>query len=116
MSDGVVLRKDVPPEIPADVDGPEVERACGVVGLPITVAWSDVDRTYDLDDRYDRVRAYELVLAEGTADDVRRFIRIDDLIELWDDLWLPRAVESAWAYWLREQRGAGVRRRHRGSV
>ena len=40
------------------------------------------------------------MLREGTADDVRRFIDIDVLIDLWDELILPPAVSQAWISWL----------------
>ena len=116
MSDDVVLRRDVPPEIPEDVDDPAVQKASGVLTLPLSVAWSNVDRLYDLNDRYDRLRVYEQVLAEGTAHDVRTFIRVDELIELWDDLWLPRAVELAWTAWLWEHRGVRVPARHQDNL
>ncbi|WP_164710075.1 hypothetical protein [Euzebya pacifica] len=112
MSDGPVLRKDVSPEIPEDVDDARLGKASGILTLPLSVAWSDVDRRYDLDDRYDRARVYEQVLAEGTAEDVRRFIHVDDVIDLWDDLWLPAAVELAWARWLLQHRGVTLAVRH----
>ena len=64
-------------------------------------------RRYDLADRRDRARVYEQVLREGTEDDVRRYIVVDDLIDLWDDLVLPRTVSQRWAAWLLEHRGVG---------
>jgi hypothetical protein len=42
---------------------------------------------------------YEQVLREGNADDIRRFIDLDELIALWDDLVLPPYVRRAWAAW-----------------
>ena len=41
---------------------------------------------YNLSDRRDRISAYEQVLTEGTADDVRYFIDVDELVDLWDGL------------------------------
>lgn len=105
MGRGVVWRRDLPPEIPEDVDAPGVDKARGVVTLPQRVNWSEANPTYNLDDRRDRARVYEQVLAEGTVEDVRWFINVDDLIEMWDDLMLPRAVSRAWAQWLRTHRG-----------
>jgi hypothetical protein len=58
--------------------------------------------------RQDRVLVYEHVLAEGTDDDVRRFVDIDDLVELWPDLVLPHHVRRAWADWLLKRRGIAV--------
>ncbi|MEX1176867.1 MAG: hypothetical protein WEB09_00265 [Nitriliruptor sp.] len=44
----------------------------------------------------DRIRVYELVLRDGTPDDVRRYIDPTLLIEVFDDLNLPSAVRDAW--------------------
>lgn len=104
----VVLRGDVPPQIPADVDAPAVRKASGVVTLPRRVNWSRVDPTYDLGDRRQRARVYEQVLREGTAEDVRYFIDVDELIDLWDELVLPPAVSQAWIQWLAEHRQVRV--------
>lgn len=93
-----------PVAIPDDVDAVGVVKARGVIELPLRVRWSGPQRHYDLDDRRDRALVYEQVLAEGTDEDVRRLIDVDQLIELWPDLVLPRHVRAAWALWLREQR------------
>lgn len=37
-----------------------------------------------LSDPRDRARVYEQVLREGNEDDVRWFIRVDELMDLWD--------------------------------
>ena len=108
MSETSGLRGDVPPEIPDDVDDPGVSKAHGVVTLPRRVNWSRTDPTYDLSDRRQRARVYEQVLREGAADDVRLFIDIDQLIDLWDELVLPPAVSSAWARWLSVHRNVRV--------
>jgi hypothetical protein len=59
-----------------------------------------------LDERADRARVYEQVLREGTADDVRYFVRADDLIAQWDGLVLPPEVREAWAGWIASPRRA----------
>jgi hypothetical protein len=92
MTQAPVLRRDLPPEIPDDVDDPTVEKARGVVTLPRWIDWSSDDPTYDLSDRWQQIRVYEQVLREGTADDVRYFIDVDVLLDLWDELILPPAV------------------------
>jgi hypothetical protein len=48
---------------------------------------------------------YEIVLTEGTEDDVRRFIDVDKLVALWSRLYLSPWVRRAWEAWLREHRG-----------
>lgn len=86
-----------PPAIPDDIADPSIEKATGVVELPLRVQWSG-RRRYDLSDRQDRARVYELVLREGTEEDVRRFVRLDELEELWDDILLPPHVRAAWEH------------------
>lgn len=108
MTQAPVLRRDLPPEIPDDVDDPTVEKASGVVVLPRRVDWSSPDPTYDLSDGWQRIRVYEQVLREGTADDVRHFIDVDVLLDLWDELILPPAVSRAWIAWLAEHRQVTV--------
>ena len=39
------------------------------------------------------------VLREGNDDDVRWFVRVDEVIDLWDELVLPCHVRQAWAKW-----------------
>jgi hypothetical protein len=103
-----VLRGALPPEIPDDVDDPAVDKARGVVTLPRRVNWSRIDPTYDLSDRRHRARVYEQVLREGSAEDVRHFIDIDELIDVWDELVLPPAVSRAWIDWLARHRNVIV--------
>jgi hypothetical protein len=78
-----------PVAIPEDVDDPSVLKASGVVELPFHVRWGDPSITYDLGQRADRNRVYEQVLREGTEDDVRFYIDVDELVALFDELVLP---------------------------
>jgi hypothetical protein len=97
-----------PVAIPDDIDAPGIIKACGVVELPANVYWSGPQRTFDLDERHDRALAYEHVLTEGTEADVRRFIEVDQLVDLWPQLILPLHVRRAWSAWLNERRGIAV--------
>lgn len=97
-----------PVAIPDDVDAPGVAKAAGLVELPMRVRWSGPPRHYDLADRNDRARVYEQVLSEGTDDDVRFYIDVDELVTLWPDLVLPHHVRLAWARWLADRRGVTV--------
>jgi hypothetical protein len=97
-----------PVAIADDVDAPGVVKATGVIELPPRVRWTGTPRRYDLADRNDRARVYEQVLAEGTDEDVRFYVVIDDLIDLWPDLVLPQHVCQAWARWLAARRGVTV--------
>lgn len=96
------------PAVPDDLDVADVEKVTGVVELPLHIRWSGPDRRYDLADRQQRARVYEQVLREGNEDDVRRFIQVDELIDLWDELVLPRNVRHAWADWLERHRGVSL--------
>jgi hypothetical protein len=71
--------------VPADIDDSRLEKASGVVELPQRVSWSGPPIQWDLADRRQRAGVYEIVLSEGTDDDVRRFIEVDQLLDLWDD-------------------------------
>jgi hypothetical protein len=93
-----------PVSVPEDVDAPDLPKASGVVELPFHVRWTEPQMRYDLGSRADRLRVYEQVLREGTEADVRFFIRVDDLLAMWDELVLPAAVRRAWALWFRVHR------------
>ena len=94
-----------PVAIPNDIDNPDVKKPRGLVRLPVNVRWSSPDRAYDLRQKPDLISVYEQILQEGTENDVRRFIEVDRLIELWNELVLPDHVRTAWASWLSEHRG-----------
>jgi len=96
------------PAVPDDLDVADVEKVTGVVELPLHIRWSGPARRYDLADRQQRARVYEQVLREGIEDDVRRFIQADELIDMWDELVLPRNVRYAWADWLGRHRGVSL--------
>lgn len=93
-----------PVAVPDDVDSKDLVKASGVVELPQHVRWSEPRMRYDLRIRADRIRVYEQVLREGTEDDVRFFVDVDQLRELWDELVLPPSVRRAWASWFKSHR------------
>ena len=97
-----------PVSTPADVNDPRLVKASGVIVLPRHVAWSGPRKQWNLDDRRQRSQVYEIVLTEGTDDDVRWFVDVDELIALWDDLWLSPHVRRAWAEHLRLVRGVDL--------
>jgi transcriptional regulator with XRE-family HTH domain len=75
----------------------DVSRALATVELPLHLNWSALGRVFDLRSRADRARAYEIVLQEGTPADILAYVDGALLVDLWEDLVLPRAVRSAWA-------------------
>ena len=75
----------------------DVALALAVVELPLHLNWSAPGRAFDLRSRADRARVYEVVLQEGRPSDILAYIDGALLVDLWDDLVLPRAVRSTWA-------------------
>ncbi len=66
------------------------------VVLPLHLYWSGPSREYDLGDRRDRARVYEIVLREGARDDLMTYVDGALLVDIWDDLVLPRRLREAW--------------------
>jgi hypothetical protein len=56
---------------------------------PRSVRWDlgDPDRRRDL---------YEIVLVQGTLEDIRRLVNRAELVCLWDAMYLPSWVRAAW--------------------
>jgi len=74
-----------------------IECALAAVRLPLALNWSQPDRVFRLTDRGDRARVYELVLREGGPQDVLDYIDGALLVDLWNELVLPRHVRAAWS-------------------
>ena len=71
-------------------------QALAVVELPLHLNWSAPGRVFDLRARADRARVCEIVLQEGTPTDILAYIDGALLVDLWEDLVLPRTIRSAW--------------------
>jgi hypothetical protein len=70
-----------------------------IVGLPARLFWSGPDPRavrWNLSDPSRRRDLYEIVLVEGTLDDVRALVNGQELVRLWDQMFLPRWVRAAW--------------------
>lgn len=74
----------------------DVADALATVVLPDHLDWSGAPRAYHLVDRRDRARVYEIVLREGTDADLLTYVDGVLLVEIWDDLILPRPLRAAW--------------------
>ena len=70
----------------------------GVVELPHRLVWLPADdRRFDLDDPFDRLRVYEIVLREAVqVDELTTWLDGRTLRRLWPDLYLPQGVRRAW--------------------
>ena len=75
----------------------DMAHAFAPVRLPLHLNWSAPGRVFDLGSRADRAHVYEVVLQEGRPADIMAYVDGALLVDLWDDLVLPRAVRSAWA-------------------
>ena len=70
----------------------------GVVRLPLRVYASGLGpaRRFDMTDEAERIELYEIVLTEGTAEDVCRYVNREELLRVWPRLWLPPHVRQVW--------------------
>lgn len=71
----------------------------GLVGLPARIFWSGPDPRavrWDLADRGRRRDLYEIVLTEGTLEDIRGLVNGAELVPLWDEMYLPPWVRDTW--------------------
>jgi hypothetical protein len=79
-----------PVSLPADLAelrGP----LTGMVQLPLGVYASGQGpaRRFDMTNEAERIELYEIVLTDGTAEDVCRYVNREELRRLWPRLWLP---------------------------
>lgn len=73
--------------------------AAGSIGLPARLFWSGPrprEVRWNLADRDRRRDLYEIVLVEGTLDDIVQLIDGKSLVEVWDQMYLPQRVRAAW--------------------
>jgi transcriptional regulator with XRE-family HTH domain len=104
----VAVERGRPLRVPNVLPRLPLERAFATVELPLHLNWSDRGRLFDLGDRRQRARVYELVLREGGPDDVIAYIDGALLVDLWDDLVLPPNVRATWAGVVNTRRGEEV--------
>ena len=82
--------------VPSHLPRLDPAHALATVALPLHLNWSEPGRAFDLRNRRQRARLYEIVLREGTPADLLAYIDGVLLAELWPDLVLPRDVRAAW--------------------
>ena len=70
----------------------------GMVRLPLSIYASGQGpaRSFDLSNEAERIELYEIVLTDGTAEDVCRYVNREELLRLWPRLWLPPQVRRVW--------------------
>lgn len=74
-----------------------IEQALATVELPLHLNWSCPGEVYQLSDRRDRARVYEIVLREGGEEDLLRYLDGALLVDRWDELVQPRTIRALWA-------------------
>jgi len=95
-------------DVPTALPRLPLTKALAVITLPVELNWSDPGRRFDLGDRAQRARLYEIVLREGTPEDVLTYVDGALLVDLWEDLVLPRDVRAAWGPLIIEARGTAA--------
>ena len=83
--------------VPTSLPRLPIEQALATVALPLHLNWSAPGRQFSMRDRSQRARVYEIVLGEGGPEDVLTYIDGVLLVDLWDELVLPRNIRAAWA-------------------
>jgi hypothetical protein len=70
----------------------------GMVRLPLRIYASGQGpaRSFDLSNEAERIELYEIVLTDGTAEDVCRYVNREELLRLLPHLWLPPHVRQVW--------------------
>lgn len=82
--------------VPSHLPRLDPAQALATVTLPLHLNWSEPGRTFDLRDRRQRARVYEIVLREGAEDGVLAYVDGALLVDLWPDLVLSRDIRAAW--------------------
>jgi hypothetical protein len=72
--------------------------------------WSAPGRQFDLRDRAQRARVYEIVLREGASEDLLAYVDGALLIDLWDELVIPRDIRAAWTPLIEDSRTVAAQR------
>lgn len=73
-----------------------IKDALADASLPLELNWSNPGATFQLSDRRQRARCYEVILREGMPADLLRFIDGALLVDLWPELVIPREIRNAW--------------------
>ena len=68
----------------------------GAVPLGVYASGQGPARRFDMTNEAERIEMYEIVLTDGTAEDVCTYINHQELLRLWPRLWLPPHVRQVW--------------------
>ena len=70
--------------------------AFAAVSLPLSLNWSKPGSNFELADRRQRARCYEIALREGMPADIRKYVDGALLVDLWSEIVIPREVRAEW--------------------
>ena len=83
--------------VPTSLPRLPVRQALASITLPLHLNWSQPSREFNLAERDRRALVYEIVLREGTPQDVLTYVDGALLADLWETLVLPGDVRAAWS-------------------
>lgn len=92
----VVVGRGRTASVPDQLPDLPVREAIRTLDLPLHLDWSHPGQVVDLANRTQRARAYEVVLREGRPVDIESIIDGALLVDLWDELVLPKTLRAAW--------------------
>jgi transcriptional regulator with XRE-family HTH domain len=101
-----LTRRGRPFDVPDHLPQLPPEQALARVALPLLVYWSEPGTVWDLSQRKERLHAYEILLREGTAADIERFVDGALLADGWDEMVVSPEVRAAWQPLIDRVRGA----------
>ncbi|HEY3609171.1 MAG TPA: transcriptional regulator [Pseudonocardiaceae bacterium] len=105
-----VTTRGRPFTVPTTLPRLPLDRAFVKVVLPVYLNWSAPGRQFDLRDRAQRARVYEIVLREGASEDLLAYVDGALLIDLWDELVIPRDIRAAWTPLIEDSRTVAAQR------
>lgn len=73
-----------------------LSRSFARVRLPMAVNWSKPDVEFEMADRGQRSRCYEVVLREGMPHHILEIVDGALLVDLWREIVLPRVIRVQW--------------------
>ena len=76
----------------------DVSKMFEPVVLPLALNWSRPGHEYEVRDRRQRARLYEVVIREGMPQDLMAYVDGALLIDSWNELVLPRNVRVHWQF------------------
>lgn len=92
--------------VPDQLPDLPVREALRTFEMPLHLDWSIPGRLVSLADRHERARAYEVILREGRPTDIESNVDGALLVDLWDELVLPRQLRQQWEPLVDEARGS----------